>query len=74
MTSRRGFLSLFAAAPAIVTASNIMRVTPVSLGEWALEQDSVIALRPTKLLVPGAFLEEALKILNEAYAKHGVPV
>jgi len=93
MSSRRGFLSSIlglAAAPAIVSASSIMRVTPVMgpADKYALrwvdankvpmtdtswmaveESDQILALRPTKILLPGFMMAEALKILNAEFDK-----
>ena len=88
MTSRRGFLSsilAMASAPAIVSASSIMRVTPVidrdtltykmsgrydiNFDQWVEDADSKLALRPNKLLLPGFMMAEAMKILDAEFDK-----
>ena len=86
MTNRRGFLSSIlaaAAAPAIVSASSIMRVVPVmendtltykmsgrydiNFDQWVEDADSKLALRPNKLLLPGFMMAEAMKILDAEF-------
>lgn len=77
---RRGFLSAIlgaAAAPAIVSASSLMKLVPTESGiltltafdEWVQGMDSTVYMRPTKLLVPATLRAECLKILNAEFDK-----
>lgn len=84
MTNRRGFLSSIfaaAAAPAIVSASSLMKLVPTESGilTYELNPESLekmminirndIELRPTKLLVPAWLVGEALTLLNAEFDK-----
>ena len=78
MTSRRGFLSAIlvgVTAPAIVSASSIMRVKPVVQDgmvwwdEAITRTDGTIWLQPTRLIVPAHFRDVALKIINSEFDK-----
>jgi hypothetical protein len=83
---RRGFLSAIlgaAAAPAIVSASSLMKIVPVTplsmtqrgeqmhtwMEAYIQSADGLIALRPTKIITPASLRAECLTILNAAFAK-----
>ena len=76
MMNRRGFLSAVivgAAAPAIVRASSLMRITPIS-GDWVQEDVDKLLLRPTDqllmrpttLITPAVMAQAFLKMFNQA--------
>ena len=84
---RRGFLGAIlgaAAAPAIVSASSLMKLVPakpdvliykatgrydINFDQWVQDTDGRIVLRPTKIIVPATLRAEALKILNAEFDK-----
>ena len=84
---RRGFLSAIlgaAAAPAIVSASSLMKVIParpdtliykaigrydINFDQWVQDADSMLYLRPSRLIIPASLREQALKILNNEFDK-----
>jgi len=87
VTSRRGFLASIlavASAPAIVSASSIMRVTPVmeagvltykasgrydiNFDGWVQETDTTW-MRPNKIIVPRAMLAEARRLIDAEFDK-----
>ena len=87
MSSRRGFLASIlglAASPAIVSASSIMRVTPVleagtltykmsgrydiNFDGWVQDADSTW-VRPTKIIVPRSMLAEARRLIDVEFDK-----
>jgi hypothetical protein len=88
MNSRRGFLASIlavASAPAIVSASRIMRVTPVmeagtltykasgrydiNFDKWWIEETDTTWMRPNKIIVPSAMLAEARRLIDAEFDK-----
>lgn len=78
MTTRRGFLSSIlagVAAPAILSASSIMRVKPVVQDgmvwwdEAITGMDSTVWLRPTRIITPMYMRQQMLMILNTSFDK-----
>ena len=84
---RRGFLSAIlgaAAAPAIVSASSLMKIVParpdtliykatgrydINFDHWVQDADSTLYLRPSKILTPASMRAQCLTILNNAFDK-----
>ena len=84
---RRGFLSAIlgaAAAPAIVSASSLMKIVPVlpdvlvykatgrydiKFDHWVQDADSTLYLRPSKILTPASMRAQCLALLNSEFDK-----
>ena len=84
---RRGFLSAIlgaAVAPAIVSASSLMKIKPaapdvwvykasgrydINFDAWVQDAESTLYLRPSKILTPASMRAQCLAILNNEFDK-----